>query len=212
MALRRWRQGDQKFKVTLSYAAKIWGGKQPPPQQTRRGKGLGTWQLVCKQLTSWHSSADSRARGDIFNRQPLDGSAHWVEGAALNLRQENSPSRGEFFGALQTLRLREGQGSPRSHSGSVEERAKGPVSGSQAGPRPGGDMRVVLRTSGAGQAGWHQTAVREALQRTRTATMPGKSLGCRPLRSWRWRLCRSCRSSGAVFRCTWPRNSSFRTR
>lgn len=31
--------------------------------------GLGTWQFVCKQVTSsWHSSADSRALGKCFQR------------------------------------------------------------------------------------------------------------------------------------------------
>lgn len=75
-----------------------------------------------------------------------------------------------------------------------------------------GDMQTVVGTEGARQAGRPQTAVREALLRTRTAMVPGRSLVCRLFRSRRCSVCRAWRSSGSAFRCTWPRNSSFRTR
>lgn len=70
----------------------------------------------------------------------------------------------------------------------------------------------MVRTVGARKVGRYQTAVREALLRTCTAMVPGRSLGCRLFRSRRWRVCRAWRSSGSAFRCTWPRNSSFSTR
>lgn len=40
--------------------------------------GLGSWQFVCKQVTSWHSSADSRVLGKYFQRiESLSSGDSW---------------------------------------------------------------------------------------------------------------------------------------
>lgn len=120
--------------------------------------------------------------------------------------------RKECVGVLRTLRPREGQRPPKvTQQLSGKAGKKTPVSW-----LPGwslvGDMQTVVGTVGAREVGRPQMAVREALLRTRTATVPGRSLVCRLFRSRRWSVCRAWRSSGSAFKCIWPRNSSFRTR
>lgn len=111
--------------------------------------GSGTWQFVCKQVTSWHS-VGSRAWENVFSELSLLAEVTGgVVRAILNLRQEDSSMRREGFRALRTLRNTD---LPRSHSESEEEMGRGPQClGSQASHRPGGDIHIMVRSAGAGR-------------------------------------------------------------
>lgn len=136
----------------------------------RGGAGLRTRQFVCKQVTSWRLGTPRQTGpGETFSTDgPL--AAEPRELLEILGKKMSSKHRGS----------ERGRALLRSRSWSVEEWGKGPqclVPG--ASPRPGADMQGLVRTSVAGQAGRCHTAVREALLRTCTATVPGKSLGCR---------------------------------
>lgn len=95
--------------------SKVWDMGAGPGHEGQEW-GWGTWQLVCKQVTSsWHSVGRQQGLGKMFStdKSPLVVVTGGVRRAILNLREEDSSIRRGCLGVLGTLRAREGQRPPQ---------------------------------------------------------------------------------------------------